>query len=411
MKTLSRNLLYSILFVAIFILSINRLNFIQQVAQTPSHSFISYYVASTLLMQGEEVHQYYDGEWFNQHVSKITPNIEEYYRPNPPTTALMMLPLAHLNHLDARLIWTMLTLLSVIISVIWIIRSEQLNLLYAQLAILMVLVYQPLYDNFEYAQVYGILFAIFTLLLYVYKHRYPKFLGSLLGLIVVLKLIGYLWLPLLIIKHRWKAFITTCATIIGIMVLSLPILGIQSWLTFFEMLPVHNQRPSFAVTAYQSISGFFKHQFTYHEFWNPSPLMDLSIIASIFSISVLLFLLTMTLWRSYQADQPNLTFSSLILLTLLMSPASLDYHYAIVLLPILLLIAEFRNMTIMNRILLIIGVFLLSVDYPYQKSPYDQTFLSLMAYPKLIGALLLWMVSIRLMSIQSTLYKSSSSGA
>jgi hypothetical protein len=83
-----------------------------------------------------------------------------------------------------------------------------------------------------------------------------------------------------------------------------------------------------------------------------------------------------------------------------MSPASLDYHYTLLLLPILLLLAKFQSMSLWQRIVFIVSAFLLSVDYRYDFDVYRDTFLSLMAYPKLIGGLLLWGLAISLQPLQ-----------
>lgn len=398
MKTARQKLIPNILIFLIICLSIIRTQYIVQVATQPSHSFISYYTAALLVSQGVDVSQLYDEAYFSGEVSQITPRIAEYFRPNPPTTALLMLPLAHLNHIEARVVWTFITVVAVCMAVGWILLRLNFSTASALLAVLVVLLYQPLYANFKYAQVYGVLFAGFTAIWHCYKHYRSSHSGILLGIAIITKLSGYLFLLLFLVQRRWRAFGATVGVMLMIGFISLPCLGIDSWLMFIEIFPKYSQRPSSAVTAYQSISGFFKHHLTYHEVWNPAPLVDLPILASALTVLTVLVLVGVTLWMSYRTKFVDLAFSALIILSVVMSPVSVDYHYTIILLPILLLISYMPKMNRWQFILWWIGVLLLSVDYRYHDNQYATTFLSLMAYPKLIGGLVLLSLTLHLMS-------------
>ncbi len=387
-----------ILLPLICILGFHQLQFVGEVAHQPSHSFISYYTASVLLARGEDVNRFYDGEWFSRQVSKITPTIEEYYVPNPPTTSFILLPLAHQSHINARIIWTLFNVILVSGAVAWILWAECFSKFWGAVAVIIVLLYQPMLANFEYGQLYGILFVAFTFIGYGYKHQKNKLTGGILGTIVAMKTAGWLLFPLWFVKREWKIVFWGCLTVGIIGILSLPIVSVEAWQTFPKALSAYSQRPSFSVTAYQSLSGFFKHQFMADSIWNPSPLMDAPMLGTILSFGIIACLLLVTLWKSKQDKHPMMLYSAFMILNVIISPASLDYHYAILLLPILLLLAQFQSMTRSQKSGLWIGIFLLAVDYPYQSELYDNTFLSLMAYPKLIGALILWGLSVKRLS-------------
>jgi len=398
MTHLRYKLISIILLVAIAVLGGHRLLEIYQFAHEPSHSFINYYTASTLLAQGAEVEQFYDDTWYANQVMNLTPNIGDIYQPHPPTSAFMMLPLVNFSHLTARFIWICLTLLSVIVAIIWLFKHEQFTNYQIITAVFVILIYQPLYANFEYGQIYGVLFALLVGILYCYQHQYSSGVGGILGMMLIFKLTGYVFILFLMIKRKWIALLSAGVAMMSIFILTLPRLSISSWLTFLEMLPQHTQRPSFAVTAYQSIAGYFKHHLLYDEFWNPSPLMDAPVIATLLSSGVILGLLAFTCWQIYKCKNVSLIVSALVLLTVLISPASLDYHYAIILLPVLLLLGYMPDMKRLQIASLWVGIILLSLDYPYQQAQYDQTFLSLLAYPKLIGGTILLFLSLNLMA-------------
>ena len=402
MNVVRKVLIGGILIPLVCVLAVHQLRFIQEVSQRPSHGFVSYYVASHLLSKGTDVSQYYDDTWYRAQTRLITPGIEDIYRPHTPTMGFILLPLAHLNHASARTIWILFNLLSVVSAVVWIRRAERFNMIWTTIAFMITLLYQPLYVNFEYGQIYGLLFAVLTLIWYGYRHKYDRFVGILLGIILILKTAGLLLLPFFALQRRWKTLLWTMSTICMIGLLSLPIVGIPSWLAFLEVLPEYSQRPAFAVTAYQGIPGFFKHHFFYHPTWNPSPLVDLPALGSLLSLSLILVMLVFTLWKGNRSKDHKLLFCALLGLGVIISPVSLDYHYAILLLPILLLLADIQTMTLWQKGGLIISIILLAVDYPYQKPPYDETFLSLMAYPKLIGGVILWGLIMSLMSVNKS---------
>src|SRR5687768_12350676 len=59
------------------------------------HGFPTYYVSARLVWEGRFGPQVYDNDWFIAEVQARTPNgVGEVFAPNPPTAALLMLPLA-----------------------------------------------------------------------------------------------------------------------------------------------------------------------------------------------------------------------------------------------------------------------------------------------------------------------------
>ena len=68
-----------------------------------THGFVSYYTASKLLAGGELGPLAYDDRWFGAKVQQLTASsVREIFTPNPPTMALMALPLAGLDAQRAR---------------------------------------------------------------------------------------------------------------------------------------------------------------------------------------------------------------------------------------------------------------------------------------------------------------------
>lgn len=401
MKARQYVLLRLIFILAICVLAVHQLRFISHVAHRPSHSFVSYYTASVLLADRKDAQLFYNDRWFNNQVQKVTPQIEEYYSPNPPTTSLLLLPIAHHDHKDARIIWIGWSALLVAGAVIGMLWMERASFWRGVMAVLIVLCYQPLLANFETGQVYGVLFVTMMVLWLAFVHRWDRLAGGLLGIIFIMKTAGLFIFPLFLIRKRYKAFVSSIVVIALIVILTLPFLGgVPTWLAFVDRLTEYGQRPSSAVTAYQTLTGFFKHHLTYHPTWNPSPLAHVPVLASLLSYTLIITLGTITLFKSRRDSSPKATFCAMIILGVIASPVSVDYHFTLLLLPILLLLFCHNRMSIWQKISFWLAVSLLTVDYPYQQAIYSDTLLSLMAYPKLIGSLILWGVCLRITRIE-----------
>ena len=68
-----------------------------------THGFVAYYTASRLLVSGELGPIAYDDRWFGEKVQQLTASsVREIFTPNPPTMALMALPVAGLDAQRAR---------------------------------------------------------------------------------------------------------------------------------------------------------------------------------------------------------------------------------------------------------------------------------------------------------------------
>ncbi|RQW81694.1 MAG: hypothetical protein EHM79_19470, partial [Geobacter sp.] len=95
-----------ILWLAAIILSIYFIYFSIQNASRPNHGFASYYTAAKLLIEGEDVTDFYDDDWFSSKVENYVPGVYEIYLVNMPTTALVFLPIANFDYKTAKIIWT-----------------------------------------------------------------------------------------------------------------------------------------------------------------------------------------------------------------------------------------------------------------------------------------------------------------
>ena len=124
--------------------------------------FISGYTAAVGVVHGADVGSYYEDEVFAQRVKDICETTSDIYSPNPPTYALMMLPLTVFDFPVAKAIWTVLNLL--MLALICVLINRHLDGIHWSVVLLFMLAFQPLYANMRMGQNYVFLLLMVTLI-------------------------------------------------------------------------------------------------------------------------------------------------------------------------------------------------------------------------------------------------------
>lgn len=356
-------------------------------ASVESHGFATYYTASRLLADGEDVAQFYDDDWFSSKVKNYVPDVYEIYHVNPPTTSIMLLPLAFWDYTNARIIWTIINSLIFILTFAYLINKFDFRGKWMPILIIVFFLFQPLLANFAFAQVYVLILGAIIIAWYAFVNKKDFLLGLVLGLIIVLKTAGIILLVLLVIKKRWRSLIWAGVTLGVCILITLPWIGYDSWVSFVHRLSEHSANPNLSVTAYQTVHSFFTHFTSYDQTWNPEPIIDSPFIGKLLSVTLNLTILFLISFLAYRYKNINLTFGMFIIGGILISPASLDYHYVLLLLPLVV----FINWLTHNRskpfaVLLIVFYLLIAVYLPYTSEKVTGGLWVIFAYPKLYGA-------------------------
>ncbi|MBI3941986.1 MAG: DUF2029 domain-containing protein [Chloroflexi bacterium] len=383
-------LAYYGLWALVLLLAIPFVQFSAAAAVSPSHGFVAYYTAARLVREGVDANRFYDDAWFLEQTKQQGVAADDIYF-NPPPAALILLPVAGLNYTDARIIWTVFNLVCLISVGGWFLWRAGLRGLFLPGYIAFALLYQPLFANFKYGQAYLLLTGLLVIAWYGFQYRREKMLGIALGLMLILKTAGvFLWL-LLLVQRRWHALAWGIVTVLAIGLGSLPWLGINSWQTFFHLLPGLTSKPEMAVTAYQTLLSFFRHLFTYESQLNPAPLFPAPLLGTWLPWVGFVAMIAISTYQATVTNQPSLIFAVFILINLILSPLSLDYHFTLLLIPIALLTIWIRGEpSPWPGILLGIAVFMIGADLPYRSPRLVDGAWALLAYPKLYGSFLLW---------------------
>ena len=379
------------MWVLAVVLAVHLVQFVNNGFDRPAHGFVSHYTASRLVVSGVGVAQFYDDNWFKARVSEHEPTVIDLYGANLPTMSLLMLPLTVFDYHQARVVWTVgsvVLLMATLAALMW---QLKLTAHWTAAFACYVLLYQPLYEHLFHGQMYILALALLTVSWWGFRRASSGLLGVALGTLLATKTAALtVWL-LLPAHQRWRALAWGGGTILAVVGLSLPWLGVSAWTTYSEVAVRLPSEAFLSVTAYQTQLSFFRHLFVYDEQWNPGPLVDLPRVGVVLSWIGAIVLLGVSTAVALMRRHADLLFAAFVLLGLVLSPVSLDYHYVMALLSIALLLSHWQyRMVSWGGLTLTVGAILIAVDLPYRSAELADGAWALLAYPKLYGALLLW---------------------
>ena len=364
-------------------------------AGEPSEGFVAYYTASYLLMKGSPVEKLYDTNWVIPQVLRHTPGVREIYHANPPTTALLLVPLAGLDHHDARVAWIAFNLLLLPLILLLLIREGRLRGLDAIWGAILFVGFQPLRTGLAFGQVYILMLLLLVVAWIGYRRDRPFLLGASLAALLLLKTAVVLLWPVLIVQRRWRALGIAAGCTLAAVILTLPLIGVEAWRVYAGQLLLLGSRPELAVTAYQSLPGLIWHLLSSDPVWNRHPLLDMPKAALALVILSGAALIGWLLRHCSRAIGSDRAFAAGVLVSIILSPVSIDYHYTLLLAPILIMAASppiRRSRTLSAAALS--GTLLIALPLGHTSPALASGLLALLSYPKLYGAMiLLWVVA------------------
>ena len=363
---------------------------VARAAVRPSPCFVAHYTLARLLVHGVDLARTYDDTWFAAQTARVTPGVTDI-NVNPPTTALLLLPVARLGYTDARIAWTAASLALLVATVIVLVRQTGLGGTWALAFAALVLLYQPIAADLNFANVYLLVLALTVAAWQGYRGHDDRLLGVALALMLAIKLAGgFLWV-LVLAERRWRALAWGAAGAAALVLGSLPWIGGAAWLADAASLADAARRPERAVTAYQSVTGLFRHLFTRDQTWNPAPLLRAPLVASVAPWVVVLVLVSVGLWVAHRHPTDDRVFAAFVIAGVVASPLALDYTYTTLLLPIAVALAWVRRRgSPWAWAPVAAAIVPIALDLPYRSPRLTAGAWALLAYPKLAGALLLW---------------------
>ena len=358
-------------------------------ATSVTHGFIAYYGAARLLLDGALGPSAYDDAWFGAYLQQLTGTaIREIFTPNPPTMAMMALPIAPLDHQTARSIWLFASVMLFVTTVYALARDREQRDGPVPIPPLFLAMLAPsVFANIRIGQGYLIVFALFAVAVLWLSHRHDARGGAALGLALGLKLSGSLLLAVLAAQRRWRAIAIAGAVAIALALAVTPFIDAAMWWQHPDVVRGFVQRPSGSVTAYQTTLSLFRRLCVADPVWNPAPAMSCEPVAFAIPYTLIAIAMVITAVAAYRSPDPRQGTVAGTVLSLLALPASAEVHFVLLGIPLLLIRLQARDLVIVAALVI--------VPLEWTADRMTSGWWVLLAYPRLYAAWLLWWACVK----------------
>jgi len=358
--------------------------------------FAGYYTAASIAARGDSVERMYDDAWFVGQINRLgLPDTTVIMYVNPPPVSLVMLPLVGFQAQAAKMIWNCINLLLAGGIILICVRMFQIphNMGYIALFSGLILSTVPFLRTLQRGQLYVVTLFLVLLLLQGLRKKNAWLAGTALGILLVLKYFGWMFVLLFIASRRWKEVSAAIAGAIVVVALMILWFGTGLYEAHVQRLFAAFASSDLALTHLPAIPPFFGGFFVYHATYNPFPIADAPWAAKMLTVASV----TGFLWATFRyflknpAGRLDRTFSALLVLSVVTTPLAAEHHY-------LMLIPAFWHLLFIGRRTLdgvtiasyaLLG-YLLFGWFPPIALPFNAWYSQLSAYPHLYGAILLW---------------------
>jgi hypothetical protein len=363
-----------------------------------THGFAMYYTYSRTVLEGHTFAPLYEVAHFHQQMRAYgIVDITEMPN-NPPTTALAALPVAWLSPSAAKVIWTSLLLCAFAASLILLLKTFDIQwnspqgLMFLTLGFL----WRPAYENIAFGQIHIFLLLGFSISLWSIARNNSAWTAIPVGVSLATK--GYgpalmLWFGFV---KRWRELVLAPAVFAALVVVTLPLFGIRSWIAYFSsVVSSLGLLPEHAHVAYQTINSLVFHLFTYDSQWLPFPVWRVPAqVLRITSYTLNAGIIAFVMLHTRSASAP-LGFAVLVATSVVTAPLAEEHHYVLFLPLVAGLAATIRRRYHMRRklggieMLYFGSTLLLALPLPFESLQGAHAPLVLLAYPKLYAGLAL----------------------
>jgi len=372
-----------------------------------TNGFATLYAESRILFEDPgELRRIYDDDWFQRRVDQaFGRHVAETAQGQPPTMSLILAAWAWLSPGGARIAWIVTSTLLWVAGLATLAGGLGLRPLRGVPPLIWLSAattpFRPLAENLARGQGYAMMFFLLSLVVRSVlrsRDRRAWIAGIPLGLMLILKSAG-LWLhPLFAVTGRWRLVAVGAATALAAVLLVSPLIGWRIWPFYLtHALRWVATEPSNHVSAYQTIQSLAGHLFVGDATWNPAPVADLPALAWALAAAVLalIFVISARVVRldSESLEERALSIGLLVAPLVPVAPIGEGYHY-LLLFPAILVgwWWAFRSPARAKNLLLVAvctGLVCVPQRY-YDATALQQGWATLLAYPRVYGAIALW---------------------
>lgn len=370
--------------------------------------FPEYFTSASIARHGQDAERLYDGPWFRGQTRRYGVGSGENpgeFRPYPPPTALLLVPLTEFKPLTALRIVTVVSLACLIVSMLLLKRIFAWGLLDSALFVLAS--GWGLHAGLRFGHPY-ILISTFCLLgYYLYLKRMPWLAGLCLGVFVPIKYYPLSVLAAFALHRQGRVVMGGGVAIAAVASVSIGVLGWQVHQIFvvdvlLNHLAGHVEPGPRFLAEFQSFDTLFDRLFIFDSVRNPHPVLDAPPLrtAAVIGTKGLLVLAAVAalikLARGASAGAIAPAIGILGILALLIAPGSGTYAFVLLWLPVALLIDYFLSGRARVPAYLILCTYVFIGFIPYgHTSPFDgRGALTVLAFPRLLLMLSMFVVCI-----------------
>ena len=308
--------------------------------------FPNYYTSARILAEGKDVRRLYDDRWFQDQIDSYGMEQMGKFSPFPPVTALVLLPLASLEPLDALRTMVVINLVLLVLSIRFL--SVILQVPFTAAAIFALLAGLGLANCFRLGQLYILLSFLVIAGYYAYSLGRKTLAGICWGVFVPIKYFPIVILAYFLFRREWKVVIAGGCTAVLIALVGLLVLGWDVHREFVSSvlgshLGSHFSSQNSFSAAFQSWDSLLRRLFLYDPELNPHPLIAGTAVFLPLKIVILLlqFLAALAaivhVHRIKSTNVDQFSIGMLGLTALLLAPGTGTYHFVVLWLPVGLL--------------------------------------------------------------------------
>jgi len=370
--------------------------------QKVNTDFPNYYVSANMYLDGKDLRTAYDNVAFSREL--LLYGIEGQivsFVPYPPLTALLMLPIARLEPLTAKLYWNILNLLLLALSILVIKKLVTLNVF--SVGIIFFLSAYALANNFLFGQAY--MLVLFCLVMFIYFMIKGRSLPAavFLSLSIVLKFYTVFFIFLFIFKKEYRLLVYTIVITGLLFIPAILLTGFD--LNYFYYTQIMTRLGDGWVgtvyaAEYQSFVSLLHRLFDAEPMFNPHPLLKSPLLFYLFKFTYIFTVLTFSIvYLKHGAENLKLQIALFCTVCLLLLPLNASYQYVVLIPAIVFLVEHFLQQKKYYMAAMVVLVMAL-INSPVQvklTAMFKDSSFFIFAYVKLFGLLFLWIVNLRLL--------------
>jgi alpha-1,2-mannosyltransferase len=264
---------------------------------------------------------------------------------HPPTSVLLLLPVAPLGYRPALLVWNLAGLVMLGAS-LWVV-SRQLEVSFSRWAVFpalaLLMLCRPLVQQLFHGQLNLVLLLLITLSWALERSGRTGWAGALVGAAAAIKVFPGFLLLYFLLRRQWKALFAGVATLALFLALTAAVLGSETILTYArDVMPRLERFRSSWFNA--SLVGFWTKLFdpaTREEHVEPLWRSAAAARAGIlFSWAAVVAILAWSVQRAKTGLQIDHAFGVAVTGMLLLSPITWDYGFLLLLVPLAVLVVD-----------------------------------------------------------------------